>query len=190
MNCYTVSGGKIHLGMALSLDEARGTFCLPFGKERQGSRKEIFLAPVDPASHALVAGGIHLMRTTTLLQVGGSDEFVLAKAKYGLKPDFTDQRALVFLDFMSLRNSVGSNPATYSSIPVSGFEVLQRDVLYRVQSLIVLGDGQHISYYDCAAKLGYTIAYDFDSDQDRFPKLSCIPTDQWRARESKKLIAV
>lgn len=131
------------------------------------------------------------MRTATLLQLGEKNpEFALAKAKHGLKADTTDRRALVFVDFVSTSSSFGYIPQSFHSTPVSGFEVLEAGgKLFRVQGLVVLEPNQHFSYYDEEKKVGYTITYDF-TEQDRFPLLSCISTDQFRARERKKLTVV
>ncbi|MEK7537227.1 MAG: hypothetical protein AAB584_02175 [Patescibacteria group bacterium] len=193
MNCYTVVDGATHLGIALSRDEALRTFLLRLGKNEQswGDEKTVALAPSSPASHVLVAGRVHLMRSAKLLQVGESSQFVFAKAKHGLKADTTDSRALVFLEFVSTHTSAGYIPASYDSIPVQGFEVLQTGGgLYRMQALVVLEAGQHVGYYDASKKVDYTVTYDFDAQRDRFPLLSCMPTQQFRARQNKKLIAV
>ncbi len=194
MNCYTVVDGVTHLGIALSHDEALRTLLLRLGKKEQtwGDEKAVTLAPSSPASHVLVAGRVHLMRTAQLLQVGErSEQFVFAKAKHGLKADTTDPRALVLLEFVSTSSSTGYTPSTYNSIPVKGFEVLRGGgKLFRVQALVVLEPGQHIGYYNEPNKTGYTVAYDFDAQRDRFPLLTCIPTEQFLARQNKKLVSI
>jgi hypothetical protein len=190
MNCYTVTGGLPHLGIALSHDEARRTFCLTFGKKvgQVGNERRVYLAPRDPASYVLMAGGIYLMRTAKLLRVDEKNpEFVLGKAKHGLKADTADPRALVYVDFLS---TSGSFCSTSKEGPVHGFEVLEGGgKLFRVQGLVILEPNQHFGYYDEQKRVGFVIAYDFN-EQDRFPLLSCISYDQFRAREHKKLVVV
>jgi hypothetical protein len=195
MNCYTVVDGVTHLGIALSRDEALRGFVLRLGKKEQtwGDEKIVALAPSSPASHVLVAGGVHLMRTAKLLGVEEAEsKFVFAKAKHGLKADTQDTRALVLLDFVSTNTTAGYIPASYDSVQLQGFEVLQRrgGGLYRVHALVVLKPNQHVRYYDQSAKVGYTVAYDFNPQTDRFPLLSCMPTSQFRVRESKQVVAV
>ncbi len=199
MNCYTVVEGKVHVGIALTQEERkRGHLYLSLGKKtgQAGVQKSIILAPSDPASYVLMAGGIHLMRTANLLQKGEKEnaEFVLAKAKYGLKADSTDRRALVLVDFTSHSSSAGYIPSTYENIPIHGFEVLEvrgfADSLYRVQALVILQPGQHFHYHDKGAGISYAVAYDFDEKQDHFPKLSCVLNQEYRMRESKKFVTV
>lgn len=190
MNCYTVTNQRVHVGIALSWHDNVEAFALHLGikvPKGGGHENTVTLDPSSPASHVLVAGGIHLMRTTTLLNK--KDEFCFTKARPGLKPDITDERALVFLDYKSKTQQAGYRPSTYSSIPVQGFEVLQPGKLYRVQALVVLEPDQHIGYSDNVHS-GYTVAYSFPPQRNRFPQLSCIPSRQFRNRQSTDVTVV
>ena len=195
MNCYTVLGSQVQLGIALSFQKHDCYASLSLGKKTgtSGREEKVILSSRNPASHVLVAGGIYLMRTAELHRTDGSDrQYLFVKAKNGLKADMTDMRALVLLDFLSRDGTVGYTPKTYQEIPVAGFEVIQggNPGVYRVQALVILQPNQHIMYVDVGRNVSYTLAYDFDAKMDRFPRLFCMASDLFRTREPKKLVAV
>lgn len=182
MNCYTVVNGQIQIGMALSHDQKIGYF-IRLGKreENLGKEKVVTLSASSPASHILVAGGIHLMRTTQLMKINEqSEDFLFAKANYGMKPERKDSRALLLVDFLNSHGSAGYMPATYESIPVFGFQVIEAGTLFRVQALVVLNVGQHFHYYDQEQDAGYTVVCSMKSQEDRsYPIVSCMSTQQF-----------
>lgn len=81
----------------------------------------------------------------------------------------------MLVNFVSKHSSADYTPSPYTSIPVQGFEVLQR------------GGGL---YFDESVKAGYVVAYNFDPPKNRFPLLSCLPADEFRAQRSQTVVTV
>jgi|GEM_PF-7021910 len=192
MNCYTVRDGQVQLGIALRSRTLGPGLALSLGEKtgQAGQEVKIGLSPRDPASHVLVAGGIHLMRTCELHRTDEKPpRYLLVRAKWGLKADTTDRRALVLLDFVSGDTSLGYTSKTYQEIAALGFECLGNGPgLYHVQALVILKPGEHIMYR--TTQISRTVHYDFDETCDKFPRLYCTTSEDFLARNTKKTVVV
>lgn len=190
MNVYTVMNGEVHIGIALSRDEKQGYYYLQLGKKKEqaGQEIKIVLSPDNPASHVLVAGGVHLMRTAKLCKSGDehSPKFVFTRARMGLKTDSSDHRALVLVDFTNLQTHFGYIPKSYEIAPVYGYEVFRDPLLhYHMQGLVILQPGEHFAYREndgVHPGRSYTVAYSWDKQTQSFPRVECVSSIEFRAR--------